>query len=48
MGMIADMWDSEHQQYAVAYVVFSSVGGSALGPVVGGKILALRSIAARS
>jgi len=48
LGMIADMWDSEHQQYAVAYVVFSSVGGSALGPVVGGKILALRSIAARS
>ena len=36
LGMIADMWDSEHQQYAVAYVVFSSVGGSILGPVVGG------------
>ena len=36
LGMIADMWDSEHQQYAVAYVVFSSVGGSALGPIVGG------------
>ncbi|KIW08630.1 uncharacterized protein PV09_00586 [Verruconis gallopava] len=38
LGMIADMWDSEHQQYAVAYVVFSSVGGSALGPVVGGFV----------
>jgi hypothetical protein len=37
LGMVADMWDSEHQQYAVAYVVFASVGGSALGPVVGGK-----------
>ena len=36
LGMIADMWDSDHQQYAVAYVVFSSVGGSILGPVVGG------------
>lgn len=36
LGMIADMWDADHQQYAVAYVVFSSVGGSALGPVVGG------------
>ena len=36
LGMIADMWDSEHQQYAVAYVVFSSVGGSILGPIVGG------------
>ena len=38
LGMIADMWDSDHQQYAVAYVVFSSVGGSALGPVVGGFV----------
>lgn len=38
LGMIADMWDAEHQQYAVAYVVFSSVGGSALGPVVGGFV----------
>lgn len=36
LGMIADMWDAENQQYAVAYVVFSSVGGSILGPVVGG------------
>lgn len=38
LGMIADMWDADHQQYAVAYVVFSSVGGSALGPVVGGRL----------
>lgn len=38
LGMIADMWDSEHQQYAVAYVVFSSVAGSALGPIVGGFV----------
>lgn len=38
LGMIADMWDAEHQQYAVAYVVFSSVGGSALGPIVGGFV----------
>ena len=36
LGMIADLWDSEHQQYAVAFVVFSSVGGSVLGPIVGG------------
>lgn len=36
LGMIADMWDAENQQYAVAYVVFSSVGGSVLGPIVGG------------
>ncbi|KAK3175338.1 hypothetical protein OEA41_002585 [Lepraria neglecta] len=36
LGMIADMWEADHQQYAVAFVVFSSVGGSVLGPVVGG------------
>ena len=34
--MIADLWESDGQQYAVAYVVFSSVGGSVLGPIVGG------------
>lgn len=38
LGMIADMFDSEHQQYAVAYIVFSSVGGSVLGPIVGGFV----------
>ena len=38
LGMIADMWESDHQQYAVAYVVFSSVGGSVLGPIVGGFV----------
>ena len=38
LGMIADMWDADNQQYAVAYVVFSSVGGSILGPVVGGFV----------
>ena len=36
LGMVADMWESDNQQYAVAFVVFSSVGGSILGPVVGG------------
>jgi MFS family permease len=30
------MWEADNQQYAVAYVVFSSVGGSVLGPIVGG------------
>ncbi|KAG9241014.1 putative MFS multidrug transporter [Calycina marina] len=38
LGMIADMWEAEEQQYAVAFVVFSSVGGSVLGPVVGGFV----------
>ncbi|KAH7140147.1 major facilitator superfamily domain-containing protein [Dactylonectria estremocensis] len=36
LGMIADMWEADKQQYAVAYVVFSSVGGSVLGPIIGG------------
>lgn len=36
LGMIADMWEADNQQYAVAFVVFSSVGGSVLGPVIGG------------
>jgi len=38
LGMIADMWESDNQQYAVAYVVFSSVGGSVLGPIIGGFV----------
>lgn len=38
LGMIADMFDSDHQQYAVAYIVLSSVGGSILGPIVGGFV----------
>lgn len=38
LGMIADLWEADSQQYAVAAVVFSSVGGSVLGPVVGGFV----------
>lgn len=38
LGMIADLWESDRQQYAVAFVVFSSVGGSVLGPVIGGFV----------
>ncbi|KAJ9629400.1 hypothetical protein H2203_001773 [Taxawa tesnikishii (nom. ined.)] len=38
LGMIADMWEADNQQYAVAFVVFSSVGGSILGPIVGGFV----------
>lgn len=36
LGMIADMWEPEDQQYAVAFIVFSSVGGSVVGPIAGG------------
>lgn len=35
LGLVADMWEPDDQQYAVAFVVLSSVGGSVLGPVVG-------------
>lgn len=32
------MWNSDDQQFAVAFIVFSSVGGSSVGPVVGAFI----------
>ncbi|KZT28798.1 sugar transporter [Neolentinus lepideus HHB14362 ss-1] len=38
LGMVADMWKAEEQQFAVAFIVFSSVVGSVLGPVFGGLI----------
>lgn len=38
IGMIADMWEAESQQYAVGKVGFFSVTGAALGPVVGGFV----------
>jgi len=38
LAMVADMWESDKQQYAVAFIVFSSVGGSVLGPIVGGFV----------
>lgn len=38
LGMIADLWKSNNQQYSVAFVVFSSVSGSVLGPVIGGFV----------
>jgi len=36
LGKIADLFEADKQQYAVAYIVFSSVGGSILGPIIGG------------
>lgn len=38
LGMVADMWEPEEHQYAVAFVVLSSVMGSVIGPVCGGFI----------
>ncbi|PGH23588.1 hypothetical protein AJ80_02368 [Polytolypa hystricis UAMH7299] len=36
LGMVADMWDADDQQYAVAFIVLSSVAGSVIAPIVGG------------
>lgn len=38
LGMIADMYEADEQQDAVAFIVFSSVGGSILGPIIGGIV----------
>lgn len=38
LGIIADMFEADSQQYAVAYIVFSSVGGSVIGPIIGGFV----------
>ncbi|KAI9932514.1 hypothetical protein MW887_008756 [Aspergillus wentii] len=36
LGMVADMWEADEQQYAVAFIVLSSVAGSVVAPIVGG------------
>jgi MFS family permease len=38
LGMVADLFDADDQQYAVAYIVLSSVGGTSIGPLIGGII----------
>lgn len=38
LGMVADMWEPDVQQYAVAFIVFSSVSGGICGPIVGGFV----------
>ncbi|KAK8023881.1 hypothetical protein PG993_011947 [Apiospora rasikravindrae] len=38
LGIVADMYRADDQQYAVLFVVFSSVGGSIFGPIVGGFV----------
>lgn len=38
LGMIADMYEPSDQQIPVSYIVFSSVGGSVLGPIIGGFV----------
>lgn len=38
LGMIADLYQPEEQDWAVAFVVLSSVGGTSIGPIVGGPV----------
>ena len=38
LGMIADMWTAENHQFALNFMVLSSCGGSALGPIFGAFI----------
>lgn len=43
LGMVADMWEPESQQWAVAFIVLSSVAGSVFAPVVGGFVATYKS-----
>jgi MFS family permease len=36
LGMAADLYKPNDQQYAVAFIVLSSVGGTVIGPIFGG------------
>ncbi|KAL1991085.1 hypothetical protein VTN49DRAFT_5589 [Thermomyces lanuginosus] len=38
LGMVADMWEPDDQQFAVAFIVLSSVAGSAFAPIAGGAV----------
>ncbi|KAI0538412.1 major facilitator superfamily domain-containing protein [Xylaria digitata] len=38
LGMVADMFPAEEQEYPLAYIVLSSVGGSIIGPIIGGFV----------
>ncbi|KAL2005596.1 hypothetical protein VTN00DRAFT_10089 [Thermoascus crustaceus] len=38
IGMVADMWEPDEQQYAVAWIVLSSVAGSVIAPIIGGFV----------
>lgn len=36
--MVADLFEPDEQQWAIAFVVLSSVGGTSIGPIIGGPI----------
>lgn len=38
LGVLADLWEPENHEYAVAFLVLSSVGGSVVGAIAGGFV----------
>lgn len=44
LGVLADMWEPNEQEYAVAFLVLSSVGGSVVGAIVGAFVQQGRSL----
>ncbi|KAI1814989.1 MFS general substrate transporter [Poronia punctata] len=38
LGMVADLFGQEDQEHPLAFIVLSSVGGSIIGPIIGGFI----------
>ncbi|KAF2012584.1 MFS general substrate transporter [Aaosphaeria arxii CBS 175.79] len=44
LGVLADMWEPDEQEYAVAFLVLSSVGGSVIGTLIGGFVEAYLSL----
>ncbi|KAI0020026.1 major facilitator superfamily domain-containing protein [Xylariomycetidae sp. FL0641] len=38
LGMVADMFTADEQEYPLAFIVLSSVGGSIIGPIIGGFV----------
>jgi MFS family permease len=44
LGVLADMWEPDEQEYAVAFLVLSSVGGSVVGAIIGAFVEAHLSL----
>ncbi|KAI1452329.1 major facilitator superfamily domain-containing protein [Annulohypoxylon moriforme] len=38
LGVVSDMYHLRHQEYPLSFIVLSSVGGSIIGPIIGGYI----------
>lgn len=44
LGVLADMWEPDEQEYAVAFLVLSSVGGSVVGAIIGAIVQEYKSL----